>query len=151
MAGIVYVTRDFVVGNLDRVIRVTGGVRGEGEGVGASVVDTSYERQVNCDYLRGTVVSYLHAITVPLSRLLDAPLRSVKLMGPGLVGFQVKVDGLPAVTMKLDETVGGFAVFPDCAIAAAIRQAIADSEKRCIFEDGLRFGRFVQQRDVGAY
>ena len=65
-----------------------------------------------------------HAITVPLFKSLAAPLRRVKVTGPLVVGFHVKVEGFPAVTLKSLWTVGGFAVELVCATAIAIRQAM---------------------------
>lgn len=80
-------------------------------------------------------LSNLLAIWVPLFKLLAAPLRKVKVTGPGVVGFQVKVAGWPAVTMKLDGTVGGLDVLPDCAMAVAIRQTSSDSGAKCMLVD----------------
>ena len=68
-----------------------------------------------------------HAITVPLFRSLAAPLRRVRVTGPLVVGFQVKVEGFPAVTLKSLWTVGGFAFEPVCATAIAIKQAMLGS------------------------
>ncbi len=38
-------------------------------------------------------------MTVPLFKSLAAPVRSVKVTVPWVVGFQVKVEGFPAVTL----------------------------------------------------
>ena len=67
---------------------------------------------------------------MPLFRSLAAPLRRVSVTGPWVVGFQVKVAGLPAVTMKSEETVGGLALEPVCAATAAMRQARAEKGAR---------------------
>lgn len=63
---------------------------------------------------------------MPLFKSLAAPLRSVRVTGPDVVGVQVRVAGCPAVTMKPDETVGGFGPVPVCATTAASRQARTD-------------------------
>jgi hypothetical protein len=76
--------------------------------------------------------NYILAIGVPLLKLLAAPLRNVKVTGPDVVGFQVKVAGWPAVIMKLEGTVGRLEVLPLCATAVAIRQARKDSGARCM-------------------
>ncbi len=60
-------------------------------------------------------------------RLFDGPLRNVKVTVPDVVGVQVKVDDLPAVTVKPGVVVGGFEVDPDCAATAASRHAMIES------------------------
>ena len=69
-------------------------------------------------------------MTVPAFKLLAAPLRSVRVTGPEVVGVQVRVAGCPAVTIKPDETVGGFGPVPVCATTAASRQARAGKGAR---------------------
>ena len=69
-------------------------------------------------------------MTVPLFKSLAAPLRSVRVTGPEVVGVQVRVAGCPAVTIKPDETVGGFGPVPVCATTAASRQASAEKGAR---------------------
>ena len=69
-------------------------------------------------------------MTVPLFKSLAAPLRSVRVTGPDVVGVQVRVAGCPAVTVKPDETVGGFGPVLVCATTAASRQARADKGAR---------------------
>ena len=65
-------------------------------------------------------------MTVPLFRSLAAPLRSVSVTWPDVVGVHVRGAGCPAVTMKPDETVGGFGPVLVCATTAASRQARVD-------------------------
>ena len=69
-------------------------------------------------------------MTVPVFKSLAAPLRSVRVTGPEVVGVQVRVAGCPAVTMKPDETVGGFGPVLVCATTAASKQARAEMGAR---------------------
>ena len=48
---------------------------------------------------------------------------------PEVVGFQVNVDDLPAVTVKPGGVVGGFDVDPDCAAIAVNRHATIESDE----------------------
>ena len=70
---------------------------------------------------------YAQASTVPLCKSLAGPLRSVRVTVLEVVGIQVNVDGLPAVTRKPGGVVGGFDVEPDCAATAASRHATRES------------------------
>ena len=65
-------------------------------------------------------------MTVPVFKSLAAPLRSVRVTGPEVVGVHVRVAGCPAVTVKPDETVGGFGPVLVCATTAASKQARAE-------------------------
>jgi len=81
---------------------------------------------------------------MPLSRLLEAPLRKVRVTVPGVVGIHSNLVGCPAVTMKPGETLGGFAD-EDCAATAAQRQATNESGAKymlttCVY---ISFGAFV--------
>ncbi len=69
-------------------------------------------------------------MTVPVFKSLAAPLRSVRVTGPEVVGLQVRVAGCPAVTIKSDETVGGFGPVLVCATTAVSRQARAEKGAR---------------------
>ena len=55
------------------------------------------------------------------------PLRNVKVTVPDVVGVQVNVDDLPAVTVKPGVVVGGFDVDPDCAATATSRHPRTES------------------------
>ncbi len=59
--------------------------------------------------------------------MFEGPLRNVKVTVPDVVGVQVKVDDLLAVTVKPGGVVGGLEVDPDCAVTAASRHAITES------------------------
>ena len=54
----------------------------------------------------------------------------MRVTGPEVVGVQVRVAGCPAVTMKPDETVGGFGPVLVCATTAASRHARAEKDAR---------------------
>ena len=94
---------------------------------------------------------YIHAMTVPVFKSLAAPLRNVRVTGPEVVGVQVRVAGCPAVTVKPDETVGGFGPVLVCAMTAASKQARAEMGARrmmmvldvCLFLRGMRL---IEQR-----
>ena len=73
------------------------------------------------------VYDYSQASTVPSFRLDAGPLRNVKVTVPDVVGVQVNVDDLPALTVKPGEVVGGFDVDPDCAATATSRHPITES------------------------
>lgn len=70
---------------------------------------------------------YSQASTIPLFKSLVGPLRNVRVTVPEVVGVQVNVDEVPAVTVKPGRVVGGFDVGPDCAATAASRHAIRES------------------------
>ena len=70
---------------------------------------------------------YAQASTVPLFKSLAGPLRNVSVTVPEVVGVQVNVDEVPAVTVKPGGVVGGFDVGPDCAATAAIMHATTES------------------------
>lgn len=63
------------------------------------------------------------ASTVPLFKSSAGPLRNVRVTVPDVVGVQVNVDDVPAVTVKPGGVFGGFDVDPDCAATAASRHA----------------------------
>lgn len=65
-------------------------------------------------------------------KLLAGPLRNVKVTVPDVVGIQVNVEELPAVTVSPTGVVGGFDVAPDCAATAVNRHAMTESGKMCI-------------------
>ena len=91
-----------------------------------------------------------HAITVPLFKSLAAPLRRVRVTVPWVVGFQVKVAGWPAVTEKLLDTVGGFAVEPpDCATATAIRLVTVERIERRMLMASILFCQANRERRLG--
>lgn len=69
---------------------------------------------------------------------LAGPLRNVRVTLPDVVGFQVKVDDVPAVTVKSGGVVGGFDVDPDCATTAAIRHATIESGEMRIMNVATR-------------
>ena len=57
---------------------------------------------------------------------------------PEVVGVQVNVDDVPAVTVKPDGVVGGFDVDPDCAAIAVSRHATIESEEMRILNVAKR-------------
>ena len=65
-------------------------------------------------------------------KLFAGPLRNVKVTVPDVVGVQVNVEELPAMTVSPTGVVGGFDVAPDCAATAANRHAMTESGKMCI-------------------
>ena len=69
-------------------------------------------------------------MTVPLSRLLLGPSRSLNVTVPGVVGVQVKVVGFPAVMEKPAGSVKGFGL--PAARAIAMKPLKAQREIRCI-------------------
>ena len=77
-------------------------------------------------------------------KLLEGPLRNVKVTVPDVVGVHVNVAESPAVTVKPWETVGGFDVDPDCAVIAVKKHAIMESEAMRILivvKEGLVYSR----------
>lgn len=72
-------------------------------------------------------MSIPEASTIPLFKSFAGPLRRVKVTVPDVVGVQVNVDDLPAVTVRFGGVVGGFEVDPDCAATAVSRHATIES------------------------
>lgn len=87
------------------------------------------------------------AITVPLFRLSEGPSRNVRVTVPEVVGFQVNVDDLPAVTVKPGGVVGGFDVDPDCAAIAVNRHATIESDEMRILSVAKRMLCVFKSRD----
>lgn len=80
--------------DLDGVVAVTDGVGGEGEGVGARVVDAGCSGQLTRPMLgKGVDEGDIQAILEPEFRSLDAPLLRVSETGPWVVGFHLMVYG----------------------------------------------------------
>ena len=65
-------------------------------------------------------------------KLLAGPLRNVRVTVPDVVGVQVNVEELPAVTVSPTGVAGGFDVAPDCAATAANRHAITENGRMCM-------------------
>ena len=66
---------------------------------------------------------------------------------PEVVGVQVNVDDLPAVTVKPGGVVGGFDVDPDCAAIAVSRHATIESDEMRISRVAKRMFCVIQSRD----
>ena len=92
------------------------------------------------------VWEYAQASTVPLFKSLAGPLRKVRVTVPEVVGVQVNVDDVPAVTVEPPGIVGGFDVGPDCAATAASRHATTESGEMRIFYVATEW--FVRSRDA---
>ena len=75
-------------------------------------------------------------MTVPLSRLLLAPSRSLNVTVPGVVGVQVKVVGFPAVTENPAGSVKGFGLL--AARVTARKPLKAKREWRRILQPSSR-------------
>lgn len=73
------------------------------------------------------VVSNVHAITVPVSRLLLAPLRRTRETVPSVVGVQLRLSGLPAAAAM--PSVGILNGFGDCARAEMALRSARSSER----------------------
>lgn len=97
--------------------------------VGAGIGYSSCRELISVMQFRDedNVCEYAQASTVPLFKSLAGPLRKVRVTVPEVVGVQVNVDDVPAVTVEPPEIVGGFAVDPDCAATAASRHATTES------------------------
>ena len=66
---------------------------------------------------------------------------------PEVVGFQVNVDDLPAVTVNPGGVVGGFDVDPDCAAIAVSRHATTESDEMRISSVAKRMFFMSKSRD----
>ena len=64
---------------------------------------------------------------------------------PEVVGFQVNVDDLPAVTVNPGGVVGGFDVDPDCAAIAVSRHATTESDEMRISTVVKRMFFYIQK------
>lgn len=91
-------------------------------------------------------MGYTQASTVPLFKSLAGPLRNVRVTVPEVVGVQVNVDDVPAVTVKPGEVVGGFDVDPDCAATASSRHAMTESGEMRILNVATEW--FVYSKDA---
>lgn len=126
--AIIGVTRIAVRRDLNRICSA-GSTSGNCESVGAGVGNSSCRLTVSAVQFgnEDKVWEYAQASTVPLFKSLARPLRNVRVTVPEVVGVQVNVDDLPAVTVKPDDVVGGFDVDPDCAATVASRHATKES------------------------
>ena len=73
-------------------------------------------------------------------------LRNVRVTVPEVVGVQVKVDDMPAVTVKPGRVVGGFDVDPVCAATTANKHATIKSGENLILNVATKY--FVYTRDA---
>ena len=73
-------------------------------------------------------------------------LRNVRVTVPEVVGVQVNVDDMPAVTVKSGGVVGGFDVDPVCAATAVNKHATIESGENLILNIATKY--FVYTRDA---